>query len=425
MPVVARSQVVLVEILNSWMETHNGQVLPGTTQGSISIFKDHVEKELILIGTSQSITVNRFLINETMIGWILRAADGSCMLAKFAAGNQFWFGYKAWLGGDLGFTKTVIASTNGAYCRSSKPNEEVLASDILSDDYYPAGSNRNFRVVDRHTNPVKLEKKGHHYLTQEQCLTTFENEFGIWESQRNKSSQTPSQYSSDAVSSLWRIPGDFGTPPPTPKRRPRRPKNNFKRYEAAPSRPRRSRSSSLEVASEISVFPHGRGRPKISELQTSPRKNTVKRRASIIDLSPTPKALSRCVSAAVISPPTLTPAPKPSSLQSIIASSSEVKKVIFHFFLSDETLGAIPKLLTECATPETFNEARLAWHLLGGRDDRVRLLGVKVVIEGVARPIALLWDSESGYERMVEAVAREVIGKAGELNVEVRCISRS
>ena len=49
-------------------------------------------------------------------------------------------------------------------------------------------------------------------------------------------------------------------------------------------------------------------------------------------------------------------------------------------------------------------------------------MGVKVTIEGVMRPIVVLWDNEDGYERMLEAILSQFRTKPGKLNVEVRAI---
>ncbi len=77
-PVIARSEAELVEMLRLWMREHNGELPPGATKGSKIVVEVFVAKELMFVGTREMILVDRFLVNETTKGWILRARDGSC-----------------------------------------------------------------------------------------------------------------------------------------------------------------------------------------------------------------------------------------------------------------------------------------------------------------------------------------------------------
>ena len=432
MPVIARSQFGLVEILQTWIGHHEGKLPPGAIRGSILNVKYHEAKTLYFTNTTEAIVIDRLLINKTTIEWVLRAQDGSCMFTRDdKRSGQKWHGYSAWFGGDSGFTKAVLASTDGnhqkppknhrsaAICdASTTEEEEALKSDVSKLKKNPGSAEESFHAV-------KLENRieGHRYPTRERRLAMFVNGSETWESQGNRGSQTPPRSGVEVMNPPQGVPWHPGTPPPTPPKRLQR--QARKLQEASSLQSKRTRSPSLEVTSEVRGFPSRRGRATSSKSYDSPPKRTAQRRSSIANLPATPKTCSRRASTSTTSPLALPPASKTPLWKIMTADSAEPMSAVFHFFLSDETLGAIPKLLAECAIPDTFfNEARLAYNVLGGPNGGVRLLAVKVIIEGVARPIVLLWDNEKGFDRMMEAIAREAARRAGDLNVEVRCIKQ-
>ena len=432
MPIIARSQDELGIVLLSWMQEHNWKFPPRAIQGSILNVKDHVSRRLIFTGTSETIFVDRLLIHEKIIGWVLRAPDGSCMYTKHDQRNsQHWRGYKAWLGGDLGFTKTVLASSDGNHQKPSKRDRSAVPRglDATEEDKAPKSDTSKFNSNPGSTEDsllaVKLENRaeGHRYPTRERRLAMFGNDFEVWELQGNRGVHTPPQPDVDAANSLQWVPWHPGTSHSTPQTKSKR--QTPKLQEAASICSNRTRSPSFEMTSEIRESPRRHGRSASAKSHFSPRKRTVASGRLIAKLPVTPKTPSRRSSSLTITPSPTLPKSKKTYSKALLASPPAAYNVIFHFFLSKESLGAIPKLFAQCATPhEFFHEARQAWHILGGPDDGARLLGVKVVIEGVARPIVLLWDSTDGFERMVEAITKEVEGKTDSLNVEVSCIKQ-
>lgn len=105
--------------------------------------------------------------------------------------------------------------------------------------------------------------------------------------------------------------------------------------------------------------------------------------------------------------------------------TSSNKDVIFHFYLADKNHGAIPQPLECCTTTDSFfDEALAAWSTLSEEQYQPRIIAVKVIIEGISRPIAILWKNEEGFERMINTVLEQAAGKHMKLNVEVYCLKR-
>lgn len=118
----------------------------------------------------------------------------------------------------------------------------------------------------------------------------------------------------------------------------------------------------------------------------------------------------------------LPPEPEPQANQPIPSSN---KDVIFHFFLADEHHGAIPQPFQNCQTMSSFfDEALAAWGTLSEEQHQLRMVAVKVIIEGVSRPIVVLWRNKEGFERMMETVLKQAAAQQTELNVEVRCFKK-
>lgn len=97
---------------------------------------------------------------------------------------------------------------------------------------------------------------------------------------------------------------------------------------------------------------------------------------------------------------------------------------MFQFFLENETYSAIAKSFEQCKTMASFfDEAFAAWAALGQPDQQPRMLAVKAVVEGQPRPILVLWRNKEGFDRMVDVILKEAVGKEV-LNVEIRCIRK-
>lgn len=445
-------------MLRLWMREHNRELPPGATKGSKIVVEVFVAKELMFVGTREMILVDRFLVNETTIGWILRARDGSCMMTKPNNGNNgIWRGYKAWLGGDCGFTDTILVSSDGKRHKPSISNHNTELRDLDMIYRNTGVSNDSLKNTKNAVNPnchstttktlyvglshkgttdrdglkasdtrdakaVKSKIEGHRYPTQKRHLASFGNSFEAWEAQGNRGEHTPPTSSFNTIEGYHWPTQRPGTPPIAPQQQSKRRQPPHKIHEAACLQPIGYRSPSIELTSVHQASPRRRGRPRKSKFNDSYPEKKEGRLISATKLPLSPKTPPRASNAITKHTPS-SPTSKFLVSPATISEPYQASQIVFHFFLSNEGFGAIPKLFAQCATPKCFfKEAKAAYHALGKSTDKSRLLGVKVTIEGVTRPIVILWESEDGFERMVEAMANEVVGRIGNLNVEVRGI---
>lgn len=115
-------------------------------------------------------------------------------------------------------------------------------------------------------------------------------------------------------------------------------------------------------------------------------------------------------------------APEPHANQS---KPSTNKNVIFQFFLANEHHGVVPQAFENCETMGSFFDKALAsWGALGEERHQPRMAAVKVTIEGMSRPMVVLWRDQESFKTMMDMVLEQAAGKQKNLNVEVRCYKR-
>lgn len=380
------------------------------------------------------------------------------MMTKPNNGNNgIWRGYKAWLGGDCGFTDTILVSSDGKRHKPSISNHNTELRDLDMIYRNTGVSNDSLKNTKNAVNPnchstttktlyvglshkgttdrdglkasdtrdaraVKSKIEGHRYPTQKRRLASFGNSFEAWEAQGNRGEHTPPTSSFNTIEGYHWPTQRPGTPPIAPQQQSKRRQPPHKLHEAACLQPIGYRSPSIELTSVHQASPRRRGRPRKSKFNGSYPEKKEGRLISATKLPLSPKTPPRASNAITKHTPS-SPTSKFLVSPATISEPYQASQIVFHFFLSNEGFGAIPKLFAQCATPKCFfKEAKAAYHALGKSTDKSRLLGVKVTIEGVTRPIVILWESEDGFERMVEAMVNEVVGRIGNLNVEVRGI---
>jgi len=100
-----------------------------------------------------------------------------------------------------------------------------------------------------------------------------------------------------------------------------------------------------------------------------------------------------------------------------------MKDIKVHFFLSHESLGAVPATMNECDTVDTFfTQALSAWNLLGAGDHAGTMAAVSVTIDGFQWPIVLPWGNATAFQRLMETMVIAKTDRIGNLEVKVRCI---
>ena len=83
------------------------------------------------------------------------------------------------------------------------------------------------------------------------------------------------------------------------------------------------------------------------------------------------------------------------------------KNIIFHFFLSDESLGAVPTSISQCHTwAFFFNQALSAWNLLRESARNGDLAVVSVNLEGTQWQIVLPWGNMQAHKSMIDMAVK-------------------
>jgi len=226
-------------------------------------------------------------------------------------------------------------------------------------------------------------------------------------------SESP-RLSSTGITKKLRWPPQYISPTPTPQPQKRKASDakTYKRRNIGGLLPKsnRSLSSSPEIVSESPVTPP----------QGLRRSARASRAANYTIPSPpkTPKKIKLIVKKSVnIAKPAAT------TLQPSILDSPPIKDVNIQFFLSNESLGAVPVTINECNTASSFfSQALTAWNLLGGGDHAGTMAAVSVTIDGFHWPIVLPWGNAKAFDRMIETMAIAKTGKVGNLEVKVKCI---
>ena len=99
------------------------------------------------------------------------------------------------------------------------------------------------------------------------------------------------------------------------------------------------------------------------------------------------------------------------------------KKITFHFFLSDELLGAVPVTLDQCSTSTLFFEHALSACNLSNSDlQSNELTAARVNIYGSERPMVLPWRNHNAYEAMLETLSKASMDRDQDLDVDVTCL---
>lgn len=120
---IAKSDLLLREIINEWRDDHLDQKL----QGCVQTGNKFGARMFNFAGTLTRVLHDGLEIEHKLSVRIAKGLDGSCMLLIPHAKNTFaWLGYHAWLGGDLGFTKYTVLHTCDREAFEQKQSEKKL-----------------------------------------------------------------------------------------------------------------------------------------------------------------------------------------------------------------------------------------------------------------------------------------------------------
>ena len=424
--------------LNGWIGEHPGRYPPGAVplQSQFCGYKHPYKKELTFACTSEHIWVERFKIDQRYMGWILKEADGSCMLVVPAYGNgSAWRGYYGWLGADRGFSFETVAYTGvwdpalvkyvSESVLGAQGQEHVLEPGTQSKEHscgklLVEARKKSFKRTHESTGVDQIVVKKEPSRSEVRRAAVRQNKVERERDGQRWRSDTPPLSSLDIVEK-FRWPPQYKSPPPTSRHRELRIRSATERQPAGAApvalRNLRDKSSSPELVSAgpATASPGTRRstRSKYSNrfmgghiltFNTPPKKPKKKGTKPQIPMSPAP---------------TSTPI-QPSSPESTAGPN-----VSFHFFLSDESMGAHLVPLLQCNTVNGFfDRAEAAWDFLNAHEPDSQFAGVRVVLEGIQWPMVVGWKDSHGYQWMMDTVAKSTIGRMNDLHVQVRCIMK-
>ena len=391
-PLVTNSIEELIKTLVIWMADHNGERPPASLVYRLSSVNNQFPHKVQLSMGSKVAQARRFQIDKKWMAWVIEDSNGNCILAK-PQGNSHggWQGFQAWLGGERGFTAANFARTIMPAKRVAVSSDEHSGSDDDAADRKSTSISRSLRFMHHLIDPRRLKddvarKPPRHRrrTLRDQIPIDYKVPTAILPSARE--SKTTNRYSHSA-----------------------KVRRRFSRLSS-----RSSHSSSQSVVS-VSGMPVTSSHPDIAEQETAHTPSS--------SGDPLYAANSRLIA---LDPPTqsqatLFQATTPAS--SMNTSTNAVSKVVFHFFLSNADLGAIPKDLTHCNTLDLFfDEAFAAWNILGDGGINTRMSAVSVTTLTSEWPIVIPWKNKDSFERMLEIVNNLTMGKTEPVHAKVKCI---
>jgi len=438
-PMVACSEKDLIGDLTMWMMDHPGRAPPGSVglQRTYCGLEHPYWEELTFTGTSEHVWVERFTINDSYMGWILREHDESCMLVlKHTLNNAQWRGYHAWLGGDLGFTSLTIADAGPRLSKDMGDSGENSSRNDLDQGKQKSSSFIDLTGFDESADDLAGDPLTE-TLQQETDKTSAPNLHSSRPTSTNIKKEPSRSEIRQAIirrnlierqteEERWRFqtppvdtvqrkrwPPQYVSPPPTPQlKKTRGMQRKYQETATRRSKRQAQRSPSPEIIS---------AGPTYSPPRTTHSGRVVKRRSNAVKTtSPkTPLKKGRADPKTPISPAlTVTPT-QPFSGEPALKAG-----VIVHFFLSDDRIGAIPVPLDQCDSVDSFfNQALRAWSFLGNSDGGDSLVGVRVIMHGVPWPIIVAWKAADAFGWMMDAITKVKSGKTDDLHVSVTCIT--
>ena len=409
-PVTAASEAELVQKLEDWMIDQSDTNPPGAIPANVQrLAEDKIYAiKITLATTTEEVFTRLCRVTRSPMVYIVQDADGSCMLAKPEVKNSSSRrGYYGWLGGNLGFTARTIANSDGFQPSGALSSPRAKGGSRSSSKHgcrakYLDSPVINFGADTQFKSTTKLIVKIEPTITEVRQATLRRDRTERQTDEQRWRFETPPLSSMDTVKKR-RWPPKYVSPPPTPQ-----PKRSDKRRNIGGMLDNRvtSRSSSPELlcAGPLTPPQGNRRSARVNYKIPSPPK-TPKKTKKIAKKSP------------IITKPTTT------TYQPSVLEPLTTKDVVLHFFLSNDSLGAVPVTLNECNTAtKFFNQALSAWNLLGGGDQAGSMAAVSVMIDGFHWPTVLPWGNAAAFKRMMETIAIARIGKMGNFEIRIKCL---
>ncbi|KAI4254801.1 MAG: hypothetical protein LQ352_002896 [Teloschistes flavicans] len=422
-----QSKVQLVCAINDWIRGHPERRVPVLGRHDQPSFEHSFAMEANLMATGERVWICRLGVLNAYQGWALELPNGSYVLVRSQYTRNNGHIYFPWIGGDsFEFASDFIANhkdlpkntiTIRAYARKRGLDPE----DVLNEH----------DISHQHLEPeIPEAKQGEEVLDDSMSsLTTLtDEESGDYQTMQGKRCpQFPLKSSA----------GRFTRSTLQPK--------SHSKFTKPVSKAKRKASAPLKNIA-AGKFPNTQARSKSDSDTMYPiESDTAIPDESKHCYTPTPDPGRSGMGLAPQYGPTIYPTPpqhmdpyynqKPSAppgpfpISNVpnyhgLPSSSGV--TTFHFYLSDPSLGAIPKPYTSIASKEKlFKEAIAAHQLLRSASNSTtgRIIAASALVIGVNRPIVVRKDAQgkTAWEELKRVV--DSIEKGGHgAEVEVTCI---
>ncbi|KAI4147736.1 MAG: hypothetical protein LQ341_001727 [Variospora aurantia] len=407
-PLVAQSKKGLAIVIKQWMEDHPSQRFPEVTRYDRYSIEGQFATEATLTESGERIWITRLGVMGQYLGHLLEKADGTCMLVKTSFLRKYGgHVYFPWLGGDLGFSDEEVAHHRDipkhrisirAYARQKNLNAEDILNDydISKDDLERAASYSTAPEVP--FRGINAAEESDSSLTSLSSLAPLIHDY--------KARKAKLQASPPKVTKKKRHL-DNKAPPPQPKAI--KLEAQDEPYGIATSK---AQAVTRDYFSETS--PQMRD-SKRSHLATPPFGSTTTRTHATI-----PALLHKNSSANALETPPASTLGTPFSL-----TTTSAAQIIFHFFLSDPLLGAIPHAYPAAASLPSkkrfFNQAVAAHDTVGPKGE---VFAASVSFGAGKRAVVVRKDG--GGKAAWEEVGRVINGMeaegVGRVEVEVRCL---
>ncbi|KAL9608563.1 MAG: hypothetical protein Q9167_006624, partial [Letrouitia subvulpina] len=370
---IAPNKVELVRLISSWSTDHNGAKPPACVKWDQKAFENCFAKEATCTNSSSSVWILRLGILDRFMCWVIENESG-CQLVRQIYNKRTGFMYQPWLGANHGFATRSIArlpKLSGSLRIQSYADQKGLdAEDVLND--------HAITDFDLASDQDKVQDLG-----ETEQLDKYQS--------NSSSLSSLSSSSSDS---------DYG---PASKRIRRSAKVKIYRKRGMVKKSRQVRrqaetsSNPLMVQTTLDQFIPT---PRISD----PRHTEV----SFQGTFPTSKSTGYPTTSDITSQTYPNPTYNASGFCTPFSPPNVVKNITFHFFLANESLGAITKTMGFSVTrTDFFKEAIRAFHFGAKSKACGRVIAASVSVEGGARPVVVPRASEEAFGHMV-GVVREV-----------------
>ncbi|KAL8686772.1 MAG: hypothetical protein Q9218_006877 [Villophora microphyllina] len=459
-----QSKIEVVHAVNEWINSHSQWRVPVLSRHDQDSLEHNFAMEATLVDSGDRVWICRVGVVDKYQGWVLEQPNGCYVLVKSHYTRKDGHAYYPWIGGDdFAFGSDMMANHNDCpkvalniktYARKRGLDAEdvlnehdISLRDLKPDSPVAAGESSAIspKIAEAHGEVQEMSTSS---LTSLTDSDSFEAQEAYPVSPRTRRKWFPLDMrlyggrdsSADlldiSTKNLSRTAGRSRVSKPQPKRRPkaksgRRPLLRSRTASKLAGQPIKSEEQepSLsytralntkcpEVSDPFSTsgpVSNGHGLGLESPFAAS--------RTWRPTMYPTPPDINtpyfRQDSPAPVVP--YFPPMAPSFQKSIHPAGTTT----FHFYLSNPSLGAIPKPYSSITSKERFfKEATAAYQLLPATDNTAGVIAASVVIIGINRPIVIRKDApgKSAWDELKKVIGTiEKGGNGAEL--EVTCIT--